>query len=196
MLKHVRLVVLVAAIAAGSSCGSAIRQGRSPVYLVVQSLSGQPGGPTGTITQGVMQSDVSGATDDFGQATLSSSLKDILNTASSPASPTANNDVTITQYHVEYVRSDGRNTPGVDVPYAFDGGTTATIAAGSSQILTFELVRSVAKLESPLIQMKSASGSLTTVANVTFYGHDQVGNQVSVTGTITIVFGKFGGATS
>ena len=37
------------------------------------------------------------------------------------------NAITITQYHVEYVRSDGRNTPGVDVPYAFDSAVGATV---------------------------------------------------------------------
>ena len=35
---------------------------------------------------------------------------------------TAINAVTLTRYHVDYRRTDGRNTPGVDVPYSFDGG--------------------------------------------------------------------------
>jgi len=29
---------------------------------------------------------------------------------------------------------------------------------------------------------------ISTIAEVTFYGHDQVGNQVSVTGTISVNF--------
>ena len=33
------------------------------------------------------------------------------------------------RYHVDYVRADGRNTPGVDVPYPFDGAITATVTA-------------------------------------------------------------------
>ena len=28
----------------------------------------------------------------------------------------------MTRYRVEFRRTDGRNTPGVDVPYGFDGG--------------------------------------------------------------------------
>ena len=30
--------------------------------------------------------------------------------------PTTNNEITVTRYHVRDVRSDGRNTQGVDVP--------------------------------------------------------------------------------
>ncbi|MCK7469888.1 MAG: hypothetical protein MZU95_03085 [Desulfomicrobium escambiense] len=45
------------------------------------------------------------------------------------AAPTPVNSVTVTRYHVAFKRSDGRNTPGVDVPYAFDGAATGTIGA-------------------------------------------------------------------
>ena len=34
---------------------------------------------------------------------------------------TATNAVTMTRYRVNFVRSDGRNTPGADVPSGFDG---------------------------------------------------------------------------
>jgi len=42
--------------------------------------------------------------EDLGQVTVSLGQKDV----TSPLSP--NNYVTITRYHVDYVRSDGRNT--------------------------------------------------------------------------------------
>ena len=54
--------------------------------------------------------------------------------------------------HIEYVRADGRNVPGVDVPYAFDGGATATITPQSVDVI-FELVRHSAKLEAPLMAL-------------------------------------------
>ena len=37
------------------------------------------------------------------------------------------NAVTLTRYHVDFRRTDGRNTPGVDVPFGFDGGLGVTI---------------------------------------------------------------------
>src|SRR5207245_8926811 len=67
--------------------------------------------------------------------------------------PTTNNEITINRVHVEYVRADGRNVPGVDVPYAFDGATTGTVPAAGTLSLGFELVRSAAKSESPLVQL-------------------------------------------
>ncbi len=48
-------------------------------------------------------------------------MKDPGSTAS-PSTPTSANFITVTRYHVKYVRTDGRNTQGVDVPYEFDGG--------------------------------------------------------------------------
>ena len=67
----------------------------------------------------------------------------------SPTTPTTNNFITLNRYHVRYIRADGRNTPGVDVPYPFDGAFTATVRhrdrrPGST------LVRIQAKAEAPL----------------------------------------------
>ena len=47
--------------------------------------------------------------------------------ASNEKNPTCADDaastrVTLTRYRVDFRRTDGRNTPGVDVPYGFDGG--------------------------------------------------------------------------
>ena len=108
------------------------------------------------------------------------------------ATPTSNNQVTITRYHVEFVRSDGHNVQGVDVPFAFDGAATLTISAGGNGTLGFELVRFLAKQESPLVQLVQNPIEIATVANVTFYGTDIVGNQISVTGSITVDFANFG----
>ena len=115
-------------------------------------------------------------------------LKDVVN----GVGPTTNNEVTVTRYHVEYTRADGRNTPGADVPYPFDGAATGTIPAGGSLTLGFDLVRNVAKQESPLAQLRTSPNIITSIALVTFYGRDRVGNNVSVTGQIQIDFGNFG----
>jgi hypothetical protein len=106
-------------------------------------------------------------------------------------SPTTNNQVTVSRYHVSYRRSDGRNTPGVDVPLGFDGAVTTTIPANSNGSLEFQIVRQVAKLEQPLVQLRQSSTVISVIADVTFFGADQVGNEVSVTGSVLINFGNF-----
>ena len=124
---------------------------------------------------------------DVGEVTFAVALKNVLGTE-----PTTNNSVTIRRYHVSYRRADGRNIPGVDVPYGFDGAATLTIPGGGTGTLGFEIVRHVAKQESPLAQLVSSPVIITTIADVTFYGTDQVGNDISVTASMQIDFGNFG----
>jgi len=183
-----------------------VRNGSSPVYLVIDSLLGSRGGTTvGTPTSPVLSDVLTNVTsplpcapatpcptvfDDPGTATLRAPLKDI--GVSGTLAPTTNNEVTITRYRVDYIRADGRNTPGVDVPYGFDGAVTGTITPNSSRSFSFELVRHVAKQESPLVQLVTSGNIITTIARVTFYGQDRTGNAVSVTGQIQVNFGNFG----
>ena len=108
----------------------------------------------------------------------------------SATSPSTNSEVTVNRFHVAYRRADGRNTPGIDVPYPFDGAVTGTTVGGKLS-LGFELVRHDAKMESPLVELKSNYGIITTIAEVTFYGRDQVGNDVTVSGSLQIDFGNF-----
>ncbi len=199
ILNLKRLIAIVAVAAASTSCGSVARSGSSPMFLFINSLGGAPGGPPVGQLSGTLLSDViSSATPptilpDTGQVVLSATLKDIVGSGTTPASPTTNNQITITRYHVEYVRADGRNTEGVDVPYAFDGAVTGTITPNGTLQITFEIVQPIAKQQSPLIQLETSTAIITTIANVTFYGTDQVGNSINVTGSMTVEFGNFPG---
>lgn len=198
-------IAFLAALTA--SCGSVARQGRSSVYLVIETLQGQRGASTLGTPSGTLLSDVQTMVsspapctatapcptvfDDFGAVSLKISPKDVGSTTA-PAAPSTNNEVTITRYRVVYRRADGRNTPGVDVPYGFDGGVTGTVPVGGSLKLGFELVRHIAKFEAPLVQLIASPTIITTIADVTFYGRDIVGNEVSATGSISVNFGNFG----
>jgi hypothetical protein len=194
-----RLLIIVAVGAVTPSCGDAVRQGNSSVFLTVDRLTAsqgnKPGTSTGTLTSDVITNVTSPAPcsttspcpttfNDIGTAVLSLTPKDVT------FRPTTNNQVTINRYHVAYRRADGRNTPGVDVPYGFDGSVTATILGPVT--VSFELVRHVAKEEAPLVQLISNPAIISTIADVTFYGTDQVGNAISVTGSMLIDFGNFG----
>ena len=198
--------MLAALVAATVSCGDVSRQGSSPVYLVIDTLSATRGGGTGSTASSTLVSDVitnvttpapcTPATPcptifgDNGSVTLRAPLKNI--GTGTVLTPTTNNEVTITRVHVQYIRADGRNVEGVDVPYAFDGAATGTIPTGGTLTLGFVLVRNVAKEESPLAQLRNSPNIITSIANVTFYGADRTGNAISVTGQISISFGNFG----
>ena len=50
----------------------------------------------------------------------------------------------------------------------------------------FTLVRNQAKAEAPLKALGQNGLLITTIAKVTFYGHDQTGREVSVSGNIEV----------
>jgi len=194
---------LAAAIAVSTSCGDVVRDSRAPAFVLIDSLLGVPGGPTVGTAGSILHSDVltlittpapcSPAApcptifSDPGTVALRLAMKNYL------VSPSFNNEVTITRYHVSYRRADGRNTQGVDVPWAFDGAATGTIPATGDLTIGFELVRAVAKAEAPLRQLVDSPTILSVIADVTFYGKDRVGNDASVSGSITIEFANYGG---
>jgi hypothetical protein len=203
------LVSIVARLATGAAfvmstagCGSEmLRTGRSPVYLTVETIE---------VTNG--------ATEDSGSNLLSdvltlvkrtvngqevrvptifndTAIASIRVTAKNETVPTtALNSVTLNRYRINFRRSDGRNTPGVDVPYGFEGGLSATIAAGSVGEVGFEMVRHSSKSEPPLRNLISNGGQMFiyTIAEVTFFGYDQNGNEVSVTTNVDVAFSDFG----
>ena len=206
MRNATRLLGLAALVAATVSCGDVSRQGSSPVYLVIDSLTATRGGAASLVATTTLISDViTNVTTpapctsqtpcptifgDTGTVVLRAPLKNIGATAA--LAPTTNNEVTINRIHVEYTRADGHNIQGVDVPYAFDGAATGTVGAGGTLTLGFVIVRAVAKQESPLAQLRTSPNIITTITKVTFYGTDRVGNAISVTGQIQIDFGNFG----
>jgi hypothetical protein len=206
-MRHLtRFLALIAIIGTAASCGDVVRNGRASSYVVIDSLAGIRGAvtllpPTSTLLSDVITNVTTPPPctqtepcptifNDPGQVVMHIALKDP-GTAASPSTPTEVNSITITRYRVEYIRADGRNTPGVDVPYGFDGAVTVTVTATGSTF-GFELVRHVAKEESPLRQLRNSNSFITALARVTFYGRDQAGNDVTASGSIQIDFGNFG----
>lgn len=198
-----RVAALVGATLAQVSCGSLTTQGTASSYLIINSLEAASGADAGAFGA-TLSSDVLTVVEnsntyfsDPARVQFSLGLKDP-GSSSSPNSPSQNNFITVDRYHVRYIRSDGRNTEGVDVPYAFDGAFTVTVTGDTGA--GFILVRNQAKQEAPLRALACATRGvcpgnpviLSTIAEVTFYGHDQTGRQVSTVGKITVSFGDFG----
>ncbi|HVL65625.1 MAG TPA: hypothetical protein VM364_00035 [Vicinamibacterales bacterium] len=180
------------------SCGDMVRQGTASSYLILTSLEAASGAEPGQFG-GTLSSDVITVTDqatgqttifaDLGRATFRLALKDP-GAPVSPNSPSLANAITINRYRVRFIRADGRNTPGVDVPYAFDGAVTLTVTETGA--VTFTLVRAQAKAEPPLAALARNFLVLSTIAEVTFYGHDQTGREVITTGNISVNFANWG----
>ncbi len=100
-------------------------------------------------------------------------------------------DVIVDQVDVEYSRTeDGRNVQGVDVPFSFSQKVNLLIEVGKSEDLGFVIVQHVAKLESPLIELRTWTNQekvLKLEAKVTVYARDVAGNRLEpVSGTISI----------
>jgi hypothetical protein len=194
-------VTALALITAG--CGKAT-EGQAPVYLVIENLGGAAGVDPGTFGDYLMSdvltyvkvNEVLSPTifQDNGRVTMHVALKDF----GRPLSPnplSAYNQVILERYHVTFIRADGRNTPGVDVPYGFDGVMTGSVGPAASFV--FPLVRASAKMEAPLVALVGGGGSqhISCIAQITFYGHDQAGNAISVSGQMTVDFADWGDPT-
>ena len=118
-MQKVKSYVFVAAMAASAaSCGSVVRDGRSPVYMVIEQLSGSRGASTpgpygGTLLSDVVTNVTTGGAcsttnpcptifNDLGRVTLRMQPKDI-GAVTTPA-PSPNNEITVTRYRVTYRR--------------------------------------------------------------------------------------------
>jgi hypothetical protein len=203
-IKRTTTVFVTVACAAAAGCGDVVRQGRAPVQLVITAIEVASGADPeqlgGTLLSDVVtlverevngqQVDVPTIFNDLGEVTMTLILKDP-GQPGTTVSPTAINQVTITRYRVVYRRSDGRNTPGIDVPFPFDSGVTFTVPASGSASAGFQIVRHTAKQEAPLAALVFNPDVISTLAEVTFFGRDQAGNDISATGTVGIDFGNF-----
>ena len=193
-----RAAIFAIAVLAATSCGEVARTGQSPAFLIIDALDGASGADPNNFTTTVFSDvetvveDVPTRFNDVGRVSLRLGLRNP-GSPGSPTSPSTLNEITITRYRVNFRRSDGRNTPGVDVPHGFDGAFTVTVPAGGTVQTGFNLVRNQAKSEPPLKNLVGGGAQrfISTIAEITFYGRDQAGNEVSVTGTISVDFADF-----
>jgi hypothetical protein len=177
----------VAALTAG--CGNLASQDRSSLVVIIDALDGASGAVDPPAFSGTLQSDVitgGGVFSDSGRVTMRVIGKDPTELL------TLGNSVTFNRYLVTFRRSDGRNTPGVDVPFPFDSATTFTVDPGSSSTTrSFELIRHTAKVEPPLLALRNSFSVIATVADIRFFGRDQGGREVVASGSLGVQFGNF-----
>lgn len=185
----------VLVLLASFGCAANGQPGSASSFMIVNSLTAASGARPTTFS-GSLGSDVVTKVqlvptvfEDTGRVSLSLGMKN-----PSPANqPSQINYITLRGYRVTYTRADGRNTPGVDVPYPFDGALTVTV--GQEPVTaTFVLVRIQAKKEAPLLALIGGGGAfaISTMADVVLYGVDQAGRDVTVTARISVNFADWG----
>jgi hypothetical protein len=189
--KHIVMgLALLAASIFLPACNPLEDESRSNSILIVESVTGKD--IAGTVA-GFLQSDVvktdNTITADTAKATLSAKFMDpapILGTSQY-------SDIMVTRYVVSYSRTDGRNRPGADVPFPFEGSLTTLVRIDSTTSVDFVIVREAAKLEAPLINLRdSAYGDiLNMTAKIDFYGHDLANKAVKATGYLTVYFANY-----
>lgn len=140
-----------------------------------------------------LQSDVMGTNGTITADTANVMLKASLMEPASVYGPSQFNNILVTRYVVSYMRSDGKAAEGTDVPYSFEGYLSRTIEVDASVDISFVIVREVAKLEPPLINLFEGrdDGALEVRARVDFYGQDMTNNKVKATGYLTIFFANY-----
>jgi hypothetical protein len=190
--KRVLPLIAMAALSI-TACGDR-SSGPSPSLVTITGVKVGRGADKPTFASGPLTSDVvtkGTVFDDLAEVTMAVQLKDP-GAPGIDSTPTPINSVTFTRYHVEYSRADGRNVQGLDVPFAFDGAQTFTVAQdGAAAVI--EIVRHEAKFEAPLRALLNDSAVvITTIATVTFYGKDQAGNNVTTKADIQVNFSDFG----
>lgn len=193
--NSLKIMAILSAVLLLFSCNPLENETESASLLVVQDVTGTDidGG-----TVNYLQSDVQNIDSTTGQPYITADpAKATLKVSLLNPDPTLQssqyNSVTINRYVVSYSRSDGHNTPGVDIPYSHEGSLSVQIDAGSTALIAFIIVREVAKLEPPLINLVEGGeeGVLQVTAKVDFYGQDMVNNKVKATGYLNIYFANY-----
>jgi len=192
MKKAWRIAFLLSAFLVLYCCNPVEDDSESSSLLLVDNILGKDAqGKTGNF----LQSDVliSGSVRaDTATATLRAEVLDpdpLLGTSQY-------NDIVVTRYLVTYSRTDGKSVPGVDVPYPFEGSLSTVVAAGATSTINFVIVRDIAKMEPPLLELTDLGAEvvLTCTAKIEFYGHDTANRTVKATGYLTIYFANYADA--
>lgn len=102
------------------------------------------------------------------------------------------NNIMVDRYIVHFERSDGKNTPGVDVPYPIEGNLSALVEIGSSVKVSFVVVTINAKREPPLVNLVDGNEpEIKATAIIELYGHDLANNKVKATGYLQVFFNNY-----
>ncbi len=176
------------------SCSNIIREGsRSQSLLVLSEIQGKTydGKDADFLESDVVVVDPllgNIVHSDIVSCTLEAKLKDPVPPGGGISQYTS---IQVTRYSVQYALPTGGGTPGVDVPYDFEGSLSVLIETGSSIAVDIVLVRADAKQNPPLIGLRGTTTIIQNVATITFYGNDMDSNPVQTSGKLTVYFADY-----
>jgi hypothetical protein len=187
-MRAVGMVTAFVLVIGSSGCVPGyVRENESPVLFRITSIS-----PT------VIASNVGTPAADLVSVSVAVRPKNPLNNVV----PQIAEAVFVEQYRVRFLRTDGRDVEGVDVPFSFSGALTQVIdiATAGSTALSIPLVRAQAKQEAPLRNLRSLvavipgpnggilNPTVTMTAEITIFGRTTAGEAVSDTARVTVDF--------
>jgi hypothetical protein len=188
-----KILVLIIAALLLASCVSKENDSTSGSFLIINTITGndetgQPGSTTvfsDVITNNTIFND---------SAIVAVTAEKINPEIVSTTNTSFYNAVIIDQIDVEFMRTDGRNVEGVDVPYRFTQPVNWSVDIDTTEEIPFILIRHMAKLEAPLFALRTASQGfvLQLVAKVTLHGKDLGGHRVApVSGYVSVWCANF-----
>jgi hypothetical protein len=184
-MKTSSKLALAMALGLAGCSADYVQDGHGPVLLIIAGVDPNPLSSEVLLAGGICP--------DFVELAIANRSKNPNVTV--PQVPQA---IIVNRYEVSYYRSDGRATQGVDVPYSISGDITAAFDAKTSGTdpLIIEVVRRQAKLEPPLIQLRTDAGGgqaliVTMFAKITLYGQTIARQSVTATATMQIDFADY-----
>ena len=190
MKKAFGATVILSALLLLVSCNPVEDDSRSASLLIVQNIQGQDAAGA---SAHFLQSDVVLTNGSVRADSVTATLRVDTVDPNPVMGVSQYNDIVVTRYLASFTRTDGKNVPGKDVPYPFEGSLSTVINAGSTAAVSLVLVREVAKLEAPLIELVDLGAEvvLTCTAKIEFYGHDLANRAVTATGYLTVYFANY-----
>jgi hypothetical protein len=190
MKKVFGIAVILTAFLALVSCNPVDNDSRSASLLLIDNILGVDADGTNA---NYLQSDVLMSNGSIRADSITATLRAELLDPDPLLGASQYNDIVLTRYLVSFTRTDGKNVPGQDVPYPFEGSMSTVIKTGSTSSISLVLVREVAKLEPPLIGLVDLGAEvvLTCTAKIEFYGHDMVNRTIKATGYLTVYFANY-----
>jgi hypothetical protein len=186
MTLKVLTVAVAFVILAG--CNTLSRQAQSSSLIIIESITGKT---TGGDEVAFLESDVlrtGGVQADAATANITIRLvnPDPIN------GPSQFNDVVLTNYRVTYELQNSPGTPGVDVPFPFDGNfSTVLCEVDKSTAVPFVVVLATAKLSAPLSALVGTLNVIESKAKIEIFGHDLNDKPVTATGYLMIYFADY-----
>jgi hypothetical protein len=193
----ITLGLLLAAALVLTSCNPIEDDTQSASLLTVLSLQGVDiaGNKTDLLQSDVVKIDTTTGGKSYYADMATATLKVTTLDPAPIAGTSQYNDVMLDRYVVSFSKPSGDNREGIDVPYSFEGTLTKVIAANAQSSISFVIVREVAKIEPPLIQLADGYDVLQCTARVDFYGHDLASKNVMATAYLTVYFANYADAT-